>query len=183
MLAPLLGASAASVLFAVALLASGQNSTITGTLAGQIVMEGFLDIRLPPWLRRLVTRLIAVVTSDRRYAVLRRIGHGATAGAVASDTQSAITVCGNTIGQVHQRSRKDGRADKSALGHLDRMGDDSADYHAQYQAHLRLDARLDACVPPVKYLLLPSLFNPARNPRHVSRHYRTAQTRQCQEIS
>ncbi len=61
MLAPLLGVGAASVLFAVALLASGQNSTITGTLSGQIVMEGFLDIRLPPWLRRLITRLIAVV--------------------------------------------------------------------------------------------------------------------------
>ena len=52
---------AASTLFAVALLASGQNSTITGTLAGQIVMEGFLDIRLPAWLRRLITRLIAIV--------------------------------------------------------------------------------------------------------------------------
>ena len=44
-----------------ALLASGQNSTITGTLAGQIVMEGFLDIRMRPWLRRLITRLIAIV--------------------------------------------------------------------------------------------------------------------------
>ena len=51
----------ASVLFAVALLASGQNSTITGTLAGQIVMEGFLDLRLPAWLRRLITRLLAIV--------------------------------------------------------------------------------------------------------------------------
>lgn len=61
LLAPLLGATAASTLFAVALLAAGQNSTITGTLAGQIVMEGFLDIRLPAWLRRLITRLIAIV--------------------------------------------------------------------------------------------------------------------------
>ncbi len=61
LLAPLLGTSLASVLFAVALLASGQNSTITGTLAGQIVMEGFLDISLPPWLRRMITRLIAIV--------------------------------------------------------------------------------------------------------------------------
>ncbi len=61
LLAPLLGAGIASVLFAVALLASGQNSTITGTLAGQIVMEGFLDLRLKPWLRRLVTRLVAIV--------------------------------------------------------------------------------------------------------------------------
>jgi len=61
LLAPLLGTGLASTLFAVALLASGQNSTITGTLAGQIVMEGFLNIRLPAWLRRLITRLIAII--------------------------------------------------------------------------------------------------------------------------
>ena len=61
LLSPLLGTTVASTLFALALLASGQNSTITGTLAGQIVMEGFLDIRLPAWLRRLITRLIAIV--------------------------------------------------------------------------------------------------------------------------
>jgi len=61
LLAPLLGTTLASTLFAVALLASGQNSTITGTLAGQIVMEGFLNIRLPAWLRRLITRLIAII--------------------------------------------------------------------------------------------------------------------------
>ncbi|KQT16858.1 manganese transporter [Chryseobacterium sp. Leaf404] len=61
MLTPILGASMASIVFAVALLASGQNSTLTGTLAGQIVMEGFLNIRLKPWLRRLITRLIAVI--------------------------------------------------------------------------------------------------------------------------
>jgi manganese transport protein len=61
LLTPLLGTTLASTLFAVALLASGQNSTITGTLAGQIVMEGFLNIRLPAWLRRLITRLIAII--------------------------------------------------------------------------------------------------------------------------
>jgi manganese transport protein len=61
LLAPVLGAGFASTLFAIALLACGQNSTITATLAGQIVMEGFLDIRLPAWLRRLVTRLLAIV--------------------------------------------------------------------------------------------------------------------------
>ncbi len=61
LLTPLLGAAGASTLFAIALLASGQNSTLTGTLAGQIVMEGFLNIRLRPWLRRLITRLIAIV--------------------------------------------------------------------------------------------------------------------------
>ncbi|MFM7101007.1 MAG: Nramp family divalent metal transporter [Verrucomicrobiota bacterium] len=61
LLSPLLGVGLASTLFAVALLASGQNSTLTGTLAGQIVMEGFLNIRLRPWLRRLITRLIAII--------------------------------------------------------------------------------------------------------------------------
>ncbi len=61
LLNPVLGASLASTLFAVALLASGQNSTLTGTLAGQIVMEGFLNLRLKPWLRRLITRLSAIV--------------------------------------------------------------------------------------------------------------------------
>ena len=61
LLSPVLGTSLASTLFALALLASGQNSTLTGTLAGQIVMEGFLQIRLKPWVRRLVTRAIAIV--------------------------------------------------------------------------------------------------------------------------
>src|SRR5205085_7616303 len=61
LLTPLLGVSGASTLFALALLASGQNSTLTGTLAGQIVMEGFLNIRLRPWLRRLITRSIAII--------------------------------------------------------------------------------------------------------------------------
>src|SRR5438876_11599549 len=61
LLTPLLGVVGASAVFAFALLASGQNSTLTGTLAGQIVMEGFLNIRLRPWLRRLITRGIAIV--------------------------------------------------------------------------------------------------------------------------
>jgi manganese transport protein len=61
LLSPMLGVTGASTLFALALLASGQNSTLTGTLAGQIVMEGFLNIRLRPWLRRLLTRGIAII--------------------------------------------------------------------------------------------------------------------------
>ncbi|SCW28500.1 manganese transport protein [Paenibacillus tianmuensis] len=61
LLTPLLGTALGSILFGVALLASGQNSTLTGTLAGQIVMEGFLNFRMPSWLRRLITRLIAVI--------------------------------------------------------------------------------------------------------------------------
>ncbi len=61
LLTPLLGAGLASTFFAVALLASGQNSTITGTLAGQIIMEGFLNLRLKPWMRRLITRSLAII--------------------------------------------------------------------------------------------------------------------------
>jgi manganese transport protein len=61
LLSPLMGTKIASILFAVALLCSGQNATLTGTLAGQIVMEGFINVRLRPWLRRLITRLIAII--------------------------------------------------------------------------------------------------------------------------
>ena len=61
LLAPMLGTSLAPILFAVALIASGQSSTITGTLAGQIVMEGYLKLRINPWVRRLMTRLIAII--------------------------------------------------------------------------------------------------------------------------
>ena len=61
LLAPLLGTGLASVVFAVALLCSGQSSTLTGTMAGQIVMEGFLNFRMRPWLRRLITRVLAIV--------------------------------------------------------------------------------------------------------------------------
>jgi len=75
LLSPVLGVGIAGTLFAVALLASGQNSTLTGTLAGQVVMEGFLDIRLKPWLRRLITRLIAVVPA---VVVISIFGEGKT---------------------------------------------------------------------------------------------------------
>jgi manganese transport protein len=76
LLSPLLGFTAASTLFAVALLFSGQNATLTGTLAGQIVMEGFLNIRLRPWLRRLITRLIAIVPAVIVIALYGEQGSG-----------------------------------------------------------------------------------------------------------
>jgi len=76
LLAPLLGTSLASTLFAVALLFSGQNATLTGTLAGQIVMEGFLNIRLRPWLRRLITRLIAIIPALITVAIYGERGTG-----------------------------------------------------------------------------------------------------------
>jgi manganese transport protein len=75
LMAPLLGSSLAAIVFAVALLLSGQNSTLTGTLAGQIVMEGFLDLKFAPWLRRLVTRLLAIAPAA---AVIAVAGEAAT---------------------------------------------------------------------------------------------------------
>jgi manganese transport protein len=74
LLTPVLGASLASVLFAAALLCSGQNSTLTGTLAGQIVMEGFIHLKLQPWLRRLITRSLAIIPAA---IVIGVMGEGA----------------------------------------------------------------------------------------------------------
>ena len=70
LLSPTLGVGAASAMFAIALLASGQNSTLTGTLAGQIVMEGFINVRLRPWLRRLITRVLAIIPAVIVIAVM-----------------------------------------------------------------------------------------------------------------
>src|SRR6187431_1140973 len=74
-LQPLLGTKWAPILFAVALIAAGQSSTITGTLAGQVVMEGYLNLRLQPWIRRLLTRLIAIVPA---FIVMLVMGESAT---------------------------------------------------------------------------------------------------------
>jgi manganese transport protein len=74
LLSPLLGVTGASTLFAIALLASGQNSSITGTLAGQVVMEGFIHIRLSPWLRRLITRSLAIIPTIIVVAVMGEQG-------------------------------------------------------------------------------------------------------------
>jgi manganese transport protein len=74
LLSPLLGAAGASTIFAIALLASGQNSSITGTLAGQVVMEGFIHLRLSPWLRRLITRSLAIIPTIIVVAVMGEQG-------------------------------------------------------------------------------------------------------------
>jgi manganese transport protein len=75
MLTPLLGTGLASTLFAIALLASGQNATLTGTLAGQIVMEGFIKLRMRPWLRRLLTRSLAIIPA---LLTILLLGEGST---------------------------------------------------------------------------------------------------------
>ena len=77
LLAPLLGTTMASILFAVALLCSGQNATLTGTLAGQIVMDGFINLRLRPWLRRLITRMLAIIPAVIVVALYGEQGTGA----------------------------------------------------------------------------------------------------------
>jgi manganese transport protein len=74
LLSPLVGAAGASTLFAVALLASGQNSSITGTLAGQVVMEGFVHLKVAPWLRRMITRLLAIIPTVIVVAVTGEAG-------------------------------------------------------------------------------------------------------------
>lgn len=76
LLSPAVGQTAAKYLFAIALLASGQNSTITGTLSGQVVMEGFLQISLPPWMRRLITRAIAIIPAAIVAGILGNEGAG-----------------------------------------------------------------------------------------------------------
>ena len=109
-LAPMLGSAIAPTLFGIALLCCGLNSTVTATLSGQIVMEGFIDIRLPGWARRLITRSIAIVP-----AAIVTIWYGAKGSAEAADPQPggaepATAVRDRAAGDVHRRPPQDGRA-------------------------------------------------------------------------
>ena len=92
-LAPLLGTAAASTLFAVALLASGQSSTITGTLAGQVVMEGFMHWRITPWVRRLITRSLAIIPGGLHYRHPRRQQRDRSADSEPGGAGAATSVC------------------------------------------------------------------------------------------
>ena len=94
LLSPLLGTTMASTLFAVALLCSGQNATLTGTLAGQIVMEGFINLRLRPWLRRLITRLIAIIPAVIVIVIYGERRHRPAAHPEPGDPQPAAAVRG-----------------------------------------------------------------------------------------
>ena len=108
LLSPLLGATGASTLFAIALLASGQNSSITGTLAGQVVMEGFIHIKVSPWLRRLITRVARDYPDDYRGGVHGRTGHGETADPEPGDSVVAVELCGGSAGDVYRQPKKMG---------------------------------------------------------------------------
>ena len=116
LLSPLLGTTMASILFAVALLCSGQNATLTGTLAGQIVMEGFINLRLRPWLRRLITRLIAIVPAIIVIALYGERGTDAADHPQPGGPQPAAAVCRLSAGDVHERSAQDGAVREPALG-------------------------------------------------------------------
>ena len=131
LLTPLLGTTLASTLFAVALLASGQNSTITGTLAGQIVMEGFLDIRLPAWLRRLITRLIAIVPAVIVTALYGEQRHRRAADPEPGDPEPAALVRRGPAGAVHQRAAQDGRVRQRPAARSGGVGGGGGDHGAQ----------------------------------------------------
>ena len=105
LLNPMLGASVASVLFAAALLAAGQNSTITGTMAGQIVVEGFLDLKLPSWLRRLVTRGLAIIPAV--IVVIIAGGAGATRLLIASQVVLSLQLPFAVVPLVNMTSDRD----------------------------------------------------------------------------
>jgi NRAMP (natural resistance-associated macrophage protein)-like metal ion transporter len=138
LLAPMLGVGFASTLFAVALLASGQNSTITATLAGQIVMEGFLDIRLPAWLRRMITPLAGDHPGGCGGAHLRQQRHCQIASAEPGDPESPAAVRGGSAGEVYQRPHQDGGFRQSALADDRGLDDLHRDHRAQSEIVVRL---------------------------------------------
>ena len=106
LLSPLLGAAGASTLFAVALLARGQNSSITGTLAGQVVMEGFIHLKVSPWLRRLITRGAGDYSDDHRGGGERRAGDGKAADPEPGDLVAAVELCGGAAGDVYRETAR-----------------------------------------------------------------------------
>jgi manganese transport protein len=134
-LAPLLGTSVASVLFVVALLASGQSSTITGTLAGQVVMEGFMHWRIKPWLRRLITRTLAIIPA----VLIIGIRGDSSVNDLLTLSQVVLALqLPLAMFAFHQFSQEDGNLENRLVPLDCRLGERPADYG---DGHLRL-ARL-----------------------------------------
>ena len=104
LLHPLLGSAIAPTLFGIALLCCGLNSTVTATLAGQAVMEGFLDIRLPPWLRRLVTRAIAIIPAAGVTIFYGEQETGKLLILTPGDAEPAAALRRRAAGAVHRRA-------------------------------------------------------------------------------
>ena len=122
LLSPLVGAAGASTLFAIALLASGQNSSITGTLAGQVVMEGFIHMKVSPWLRRLITRSLAIIPTIIVVAINGRAGNGEAADPEPGDSVAAVELCGGAAGDLHQQPQAHGRVCECAVAEGDWRG-------------------------------------------------------------
>ena len=116
LLSPLLGTTMASTLFAVALLCSGQNATLTGTLAGQIVMEGFINLRLRPWLRRLITRLIAIIPAVIVIVIYGEQGTGPLLILSQVILSLQLPVRRVPAGDVHEREGQDGAVRQPGVG-------------------------------------------------------------------
>ncbi len=108
LLSPLLGTTAASLLFGTALLCSGQSSTLTGTMAGQIVMEGFLRFRMQPWLRRAVTRFLAITPAALTIYLAGEAGSYKLVDLEPGNPESAASVCRDSPGSPHQQSQANG---------------------------------------------------------------------------
>ena len=115
LLSPLLGAAGASTLFAVALLASGQNSSITGTLAGQVVMEGFIHLKVSPWLRRMITRTLAIIPTIIVVAITGEQGTEKLLILSQVILVAATELCGGAAGDVYGQPQMDGRVCERAL--------------------------------------------------------------------
>ena len=123
LLTPLLGITGASTMFALALLASGQNSTLTGTLAGQVVMEGFLNIRLRPLAAPADHTRSRDYSGGGGYGVLGNGWHGQAAGVEPGHSKYAAEFCCLPAGHVYQRPAKDGRVHQYALGKVAGVAD------------------------------------------------------------
>ena len=127
-LAPLLGATVASTLFAVALLASGQSSTITGTLAGQVVMEGFMHWRIKPWVRRLITRTLAILPAV--FVIGLRGDSSVTDLLILSQVVLALaaSLCDVPAAAFHQFPKANGDLEKRLVPSVGRLGQCYADH-------------------------------------------------------
>jgi manganese transport protein len=144
LLSPLLGNSLAPTLFAIALLCAGQASTVTGTLAGQIVMEGFLRVRMQPWLRRLVSRGLAVIPALAVILWRGEAGRRRSARAVAGHPVPATRVRGRAAHHVHERSAAHGRVREPMVGEGTRGCGRGAHHRTECQARRRCHRGLGA---------------------------------------
>ena len=142
-LAPLLGTAAASTLFAVALLASGQSSTITGTLAGQVVMEGFMHWRIKPWVRRLITRTLAILPAVFHHRPARRQQRDRSADPQPSGAGAAASVRHVPAPALHQFSQANGDLEERLVPTDGRLGQCYSDHR---DGRLRPAGLVQSCV-------------------------------------